>query len=294
MHRQHRQYVIVFVVFLTCASSVFFGIKSILRDKYETTTFAVGDWEGITLPRYHGPAVYSSPTQRTYSVTMPMTSTSTRVLFHHNVSPAYRIGRGAITKSSPINGVEYKLYQTSNQVAHVVGSGSGEGTTSGYSSTTNTPHYSSVAIVNMPTLVLAPATARMRTLANNNIITTTTTPTILADVGTIPNYRTIGLRRDKPAIPEEEIEPGTHDPSGDWYWDGEDWISVHTEGATKIEDGKVYRWNGTSWEHVSDQSDNFDTPIGNIPCLLLLLLATAYATYKQMKRRNILATTANS
>ena len=78
MQKQHRQYVILVVVLLACAASVFFGIRSILHSNDEVTTFAVGDWEGITLPRYYGPTVYPTSQRLMATVTLPMTSTSTQ------------------------------------------------------------------------------------------------------------------------------------------------------------------------------------------------------------------------
>ena len=70
-----------------------------------------------------------------------------------------------------------------------------------------------------------------------------------------------------------------------WTWSEEDgWVSSIAVGTTKIENGNVYRWNGTSWEFVSNQLDP-DAPLGDIPVLLLLLFLTAY----YLKKRNVSA-----
>ena len=278
MNKQHRQYVILIVVLLACAASVFIGVKSILHSNDEMTTFAVGDWEGITLPRYHGPAVYSTPAQQGYTVTMPMTSTSSRSLFHHNAAYAYHAGVTTTQRVQTGNGA-YRVYQTSDQVAHSIGSGNG----SAGSASMGTTNYSSSsgASYSMPSVALTLPSVRTRTLANNNIISATTasTPSILADAGTPASLRMTGIRR---AFPNDPEEGQTHEENGVWYWYDEEagWV----EAETRIEDGKVYVWNGSGWVYKGDQAEP-DSPIGDIPWLMLLIAAAAFGTYRLVKQK---------
>lgn len=282
MNKQHRQYVILIVVLLACAASVFFGVKSILRSNDEMTTFAVGDWEGITLPRYHGPAVYSTPAQQGGMVTLPMTSTSSRSLFHHNAAYTYRAGV-TTTRQTQTSYLAYKVHQTSDQTVRSIGSGNGSA--GGASMGTTNYSSSSGASYSMPSVALTLPSVRARTLANNNIISATTasTPSILADAGTPASLRMTGIRRALPTDPEEG-QVYQDDETGLWYWyDSEGgWI----QAETKIEGGKVYVWDSTNnkWVFVGDQAEP-DSPIGDIPWLMLLIAAAAFGTYRVVKQK---------
>ena len=277
MNKQHRQYVILIVVLLACAASVFFGVKSILHSNDEMTTFAVGDWEGISIPRYHGPAVYSKPAQQGYTVTMPMTSTSSRSLFHHNAAATYRAAVTTTRQTQTIYSA-YKVHQTSNQVAHSIGSGNG---TSGNASMGTTNYSSSSsASDSMPGIALTLPSVRTRTLANNNTISATTasTPSILTDAGTSRVARTSGIRRAFPTDPS--LGDTTQDGGKWWYWEGEGWV----EAETRINGDKVEVWNGEAWVYVGDQTDP-NAPIGDIPWLMLLIAAAAFGVYRTVKKR---------
>lgn len=294
MNKQHRQYVILIVVLLACAASVFIGVKSILHSNDEMTTFAVGDWEGITLPRYHGPAVYSAPAQQGSTVTLPMTSTSSRSLFHHNAVYTCRAGVTTIKQPQTSNGA-YKVHQTSDQVAHSIGSGNG----SSGSASMGTTNYSSSpsASYSMPSVALTLPSVRTRTLANNNIISATTasTPSILADAGTIRTPRTSGIRRLTPE--------GNGEYEGEWnadhtkIWSGDDeggeWIDPPAVGTEKTIGGVLCVWTGDGWVAKGDVPDP-DTPIGDIPWLLLLLAAAVYATFRVVKNKKLSNSIANS
>lgn len=70
-----------------------------------------------------------------------------------------------------------------------------------------------------------------------------------------------------------------------WTWDeDEGWVSGGTPsvGDTKIENGIVYRWDGTAWVFVSNQADP-DAPIGDIPWLLFVLLLFIYIPLRSRK-----------
>ncbi|MBR0296266.1 MAG: hypothetical protein IJQ95_02615 [Paludibacteraceae bacterium] len=279
MNKQHRQYVILIVVLLSCAASVFFGVRNILHSNDDDmTTFAVGDWEGITLPRYDGPTVYATPTQQGYTVTLPMASTSSRSLFHHNAVATYRSGVTTAQRVQTSQGT-YRVYQTSDHEMHSIGSGSGASGTASFG-TTNYQQSTPSASFSAPTIAMSLPSVRTRTqtLAVNNI-NMATTSSILADAGTPMAARAMGPRRVLPADPAVgELAQGD---DGKWYiYDTEGWV----EADTKIEDGKVYVWNGSSWVYKGDQSDP-DTPIGTTPWLMILLAAAGYGYYVAKRKQ---------
>ena len=144
---------------------------------------------------------------------------------------------------------------------------------------------SSGASYSMPSVALTLPSVRARTLANNNIISATTasTPSILADAGTPASLRMTGIRRALPTDPEEG-QVYQDDETGLWYWyDSEGgWI----QAETKIEGGKVYVWDSTNnkWVFVGDQAEP-DSPIGDIPWLMLLIAAAAFGTYRVVKQK---------
>lgn len=282
MNKQHRQYVILIVVLLACAVSVFFGIRSILHSNDEVTTFSVGDWEGITLPRYNGPTVYTTSQRSMATVTLPMTSTSSRSLFHHSVAPSYRAAV-ATTQQVHTSNATYRVHQTSDQVARYVGAGSGSAGTASFG-TASVQQSAASASFSIPTLELTTLSVRTHTLANNNInITaannTLTTSSILADAETTASPRMGRIRR---AFPDEPEEGETYQEGGVWYW--YDPESGWVEAETKIENGKVYVKKGGVWVYVGDQADP-DAPIGDTPWLMLLIALIAYSTCRVVKTK---------
>lgn len=291
MNKQHRQYVILIVVLLACAASVFFGVRSILHSNDEMTTFAVGDWEGITLPRYHGPAVYSTPVRQGSTVTLPMTSTSSRALFHHNAIASYRTGVKTTQRVQPNSGA-YRVYQTSDHEMHSIGSGSGASGTAS-SGTTNYQQSSPSASFSVPTIIMSIPSVRTRaqTLAVNNI-NTATTSSVLADAETPASPRMLGLRRAKPGPDDPGYDGEWRNGGGgetDWWyydeWEG-DWIAAQKGDLRPAGDGNFYRYEGNGeWTLVDDQGDPVGTPIGDIPWLMLLMALVAYSTCRVIKKK---------
>lgn len=278
MHNRHKQYVILTIVLLACGASVFFGVRNILHSNDEVTTFSVGDWEGITLPRYNGPTVYTTSQRSMATVTLPMTSTSSRSLFHHSVAPSYRAAV-ATTQQVHTSNATYRVYQTSDQVTRYVGAGN---STSGSASfgATNVQQSTTSASFSMPTLELITLGVRTQTLALNNINIAASSSLLLADASVAPNRRAVGHRRvpdSKDPGSEEEV---VQDSEGWWYWDGEGWVPAEVN----IEGGKVYRWNGSGWVYVQDQADP-DAPIGDIPWLMILFAAAAFGVCKVVKKK---------
>ena len=286
MNKQHRQYVILIVVLLACAASVFFGVRSILHSDDEMATFAVGDWEGITIPRYRGPAVYSTPAQQGYTVTLPMASTSSRSLFHHNAVATYRAGVTTAQRVQTSSGA-YRVYQTSDQEMHFIGSGCGASGTASFG-TTNYQQSTPSASFSVPTIAISLPSVRTRTqtLAVNSINIETAASSILADAGTpMATRRVFGPRRSRPDFNGEDGQ--TVEKDGEtWTWDSEaqDWINETPIGTKKIVDDKVYEWNGSEWMFIGNQGDP-SAPIGTIPWLMLLLVAAGYGYYAAKRKQ---------
>ncbi len=279
MRNQLRQYVILAIVLLFCAVNVFLGLRSILHSHDEVTTFAVGDWEGITFPRYNGPAIYSTTAPRAQVVSLPNVSSSSNALFHHHAVTSYSGGKVA-TPQAQMSSTAHKIYQTSDQHVRSLGSGAG----AGGNATIGTTSYSSssTSTYNIPNIALALPSVRTRTLANNNIYTDNlaTSSVILADASTPARTPlTRGLRR---AFPDDPEQGEIHKENGVWYWydDETGWVLADT----KIEGGKVYVWDGSRWVYKGDQADP-DAPIGDIPFILLLICAAAYSIRRVRKTK---------
>jgi hypothetical protein len=117
----------------------------------------------------------------------------------------------------------------------------------------------------------------MNITAVNN---TSAISSILADAETPASLRMGGIRRAFPSDPEEGE---TYQEGGVWYWyDSESgWIPAET----KIENGKVYVKRGDEWVYVGDQADP-DSPIGDIPWLMLLIALVAYSTCRVVKKKS--------
>ncbi len=295
MHNQHKQYVILTIVLLACGASVFFGVRSILHSNDEVTTFSVGDWEGITLPRYNGPTVYTTSQRSMATVTLPMTSTSSRSLFHHSVAPSYRAAV-ATTQQVHTSNATYRVYQTSDQVTRYVGAGN---STSGSASfaATNVQQSTTSASFSMPTLELITLGVRTHTLANNNrnitaANNTLSTSSLLADAETPASPRMLGLRRAKPGPDDPGYDGEWRNGGGgdtDWWyyddWEG-DWIAAQKGDQRPAGDGNFYRYEGNgTWTLVDDQGDPVGTPIGDIPWLMLLFAAAAFGVCKVVKKK---------
>lgn len=288
MQKQHRQYVILVVVLLACAASVFFGVRSILHSNDEVTTFSVGDWEGITLPRYYGPAVYPTSQRSMATVTLPMTSTSSRSLFHHSVAPSYRAAV-ATTQQVHTSNATYRVHQTSDQVTRYVGAGNSSGGSASFS-TSNVQQTAPSTTFSIPTLAVTTLDMRTRTqvLAVNNINMATTSSTMLANDGmtTVINRKS-RIRRTAPSgegLGQDDYGTIEEKDGETWFWDGEQWINKTPIGTTKIVDGKVYEWDGSDWVYKGDQAEP-DAPIGDIPWLMLLIALIAYSTCRVIKKK---------
>jgi len=286
MHNQHKQYVILTIVLLACGASVFFGVRSILHSNDEVTTFSVGDWEGITLPRYNGPAIYSTTAPRAQVVSLPNVSSSSNALFHHHAVMSYNGGKVA-TPQAQMSSTAHKIYQTSDQHVHSLGSGAG----AGGNATIGTTSYSSssTSTYNIPHIALALPSVRTRTLANNNIYTDNlaASSVILADASTPARTPlTRGLRRM--TIDGDGQYDGEYDPVENKIWDEvqEDWVDPPKVGTERTVKGVLCVWTGSGWISKSDIPDP-DAPIGDIPFILLLICAAAYGILRVRKTKTV-------
>ena len=289
MRNQLRQYVILAIVLLFCAVNVFLGLRSILHSNDEVTTFAVGDWEGITFPRYNGPAIYSTTAPRAQVVSLPNVSSSSNALFHHHAVMSYSGGR-VVTPQAQMSSTAHKIYQTSDQHVRALGSGAG----AGGNATTGTTSYasSSTSTYNIPHIALALPSVRTRTLALavNNINIASTSSTMLANDGMATViHRNSRIRKTAPSgegLGEDDYGTIEKKDGETWFWDGEQWINQTPIGTTKIDNGKVYEWDGSDWVYKGDQADP-DAPIGDIPFILLLICAAAYSILRVRKTKTV-------
>ncbi len=295
MH-QFRQYVIMTLVLLGCAACVFFGIRQIVSDPNSTTEgFAVGDWEGIKVPRYTGPAVYHAPSAQGGTVSMPMVSSTSQSLFRHSTGVSYS-GAGTATVRTSFEQPSYQpVYQTSNSVVHSIGGGggSGAGFAGSISQGTSTVSCGNGGGFSTPGVGISTQYERTyaydsRVYADNNIGTTrggvAQTP-VVADVVASSSSRSAmpGIRRAQPSYDGEEEGDIVEQDGEIWMWDGETWVTP----STKVEDGKVYAWDGSTWVFVDD-IQGADAPIGDLPWILFLMLLAGYAVCRRMKTKKIM------
>lgn len=97
-----------------------------------------------------------------------------------------------------------------------------------------------------------------------------------------------GARKAKPEYEGENNGDSVNDTGGKWIWDEDSWewvwFETPTVGDIKEIDGVTCRWNGYSWEALSDLGE-VGQPIGDTPWLLLLLLCGAYAAFLSRRKR---------
>ena len=285
MRNQLRQYVILAIVLLFCAVNVFLGVRSILHSNDEVTTFTVGDWEGITFPRYNGPAIYSTAAPRAHVVSLPNVSSSSNALFHHHAVMSYSGGRVA-TPQAQMSSTAHKIYQTSDQHVRSLGSGAG----AGGNATTGTTSYSSstTSTYNIPHIALALPSVRTRTLANNNniIAANNAQPSIIVETGVVRRPRASGIRR---AMPDEDGSyDGQLNDNGDYIWDEYDgkWVPKPDNNAQHPHNSDLVWVDGQGWRPTSDLPEP-GTPIGDIPFILLLMFAAAYSVHRVRKTKTV-------
>lgn len=176
--------------------------------------------------------------------------------------------------SAPAAASNKGLYSTSSAKVKTIGSGGASG--GGMMTGSNTSANSQRGITYGSTSVLIPMIAMATPTHTSNAPTNTS------------SRHGIGPRR-MPGSPGEEEGDEVTDSEGTWMWDGEQWILIKSSlavGTTKIEGGRTYRWNGSSWDDITDQIDP-GLPVGETPWIIMILLACAYALttlYRKYKK----------
>lgn len=296
-----KQYTIALLIALFCAGSVIVGIRSALTSEVSES---YSSWNnGKEYQEYQGvpysPVYYSAPAQGT-SVAVPMRFVNSGILRHPQAS--YHAGAHAVN-NTPTTYASQGLTNTSYHSVRSYGSASGGGysvkgninytfgsntgyvgvavNSQGRGEVTSVNRYMGVAaspslVMNGQMTISVPAQASIYAAANTEN----------------PFY---GSRRRIAPSDDGDYNGQTYtDEEGNvWTWsETEGWVNTTNtpqEGATKIEDGKLYRWNGTEWVYVADQKDP-DSPIGDTPWLFFGLLVAGYivvVTRKRTKRQQL-------
>lgn len=264
--RPPRKGVIVFVSFVFAA---IFGIA--FFSTYEQRTDL-------------GHSVHVSPTSANYgtvstarpqALVVPMQSSAPKLSGSAIRSYAYS-GHATMPKASSA-GSNFKMYTTSSASVHSLGSGGGGGGGSmgggsSYSGSSSKGIQYSGGSVSLPSLAFA-------------------TPMYgSGNQGTA--YYGIGRRRVNPHAgdigSEGDKYADTEDPNKWWYWseEAEGWITGYPpEGTIKEENGLIYEADGKGGWTLKGQVEDMGTPIGDAPCLWMLLLAIAYVSAKVVRKR---------
>lgn len=177
-------------------------------------------------------------------------------------------GHSSMPAASGMNGSSamggYRIHTTSSASYHSYGSNGGSGSgayTSSNKKASSSPgaSYGGVS-VSMPTIAMS--NSRL-TKSSSDV-----TQTRLA----APGRRRV---HDNGAGGYDGDSDGEYYDGKWWSEDAEEWLSVPWEGVTKIDGGLTYRYDGSGWVLVENQA-NPDSPIGDMPWLLLLLMAGGY------------------
>ena len=261
--------------------SIIFGIRQIAKDQEsENIGYAAVSWDVPKIPYYSGGRVYRTSSSQGSTLTMPRVTSSSQQLFHHHAGGTYA-GQGMGTYRSSYAQASYRSNtQSTGQPVHTFsngaiysygGSGSGGGMTGVTSHRKVSYNGGSVGYTTPSISISMP---RTRSYAYNSIQGTS------SETSARPSMP--GRRKVAPAVTgdEEEGDVGADtEVSGlYWMWNGEKWESL--EGKTKVEGGILYRWDGSAWVFVQDQVDP-DTPIGDVPWLLMLLVAGGYIVLRR-------------
>lgn len=271
---------------------------------------AFGAYEESKREKYEVSVKPGAVTYGTLSTaTVPAVSVSARrssmpMISGGSVRSYAHYGHASMSKASGAS--SYRLHTTSSATVHSIGGGGSTGGGGAYggggaSSSSKGINYSSGS-VSMPTLAMATSSrsssdvsgltsgiASAASSFSQSAMTTTetSTPSSPARMG--------GIRRGKPSGTGEDGEwSDGGEGDGDWYrwddWEGE-WVAP-TDGETRIEGGKTYKYVGThpygSWVLVGDQGDPTNpTPLDDAPWHWMLLLAVGYGVFHAIKIRKL-------
>ena len=283
---EFRRRVVLTICLLGCVVCMFFGIRQIVNDqKNDNNGFAPVSWDVPKIPYYRGGSAYRAPSSQGSTVTMPSVSSSSQRLFHHS-AVGTSAGQGAGTYRSGYAQAGYgssyayangrPVHTFSNGAIHSYGGGGGSGGATGVSANRKASSSGGSAGYSMPSISIS--MPRARSYAYNNVQESSeTTPARMAIQG---------RRNAHPVEDGDKYGDEGEDTEVEglwWLWDGEEWILPI--GSTKVDNGKIYRWDGTGWIFVQDQSGP-DTPVGDMPWMLLLLMAGGYVVVKSVRRNS--------
>lgn len=286
MH-EFRKYLILSICIASCVLGVLIGVMQMIEDKRDETGFNEVRWDMPRIPYYRGGSTYRAPSSSGSMVTMPRVSSSSYRLFHHQAgdnyagqeSGTYRSGfaqPGYSGRYASATGQSVRTF--SNSTIHSYGGGGASGGMIGVTSHRKAPNNGASAGYTIPGVSIS--VPRTRSYAYNSLQgTSSETPARLS----MP-----GRRKVAPDYGGEdgELAPDTEDGSIWWYWDEGGWTTDIPVGMTRPGDGGVvYRWNGTSWETEKDQEE-LDSPVGDIPWILLLLMVGGYTVTKSVRRKS--------
>ena len=266
---EFKRYVILIICIASCAVAVLMGVMQMIEDKRDEAEFGEVRWDTPKIPVYRGGSVYRAPSSSGGTVTMPrVSSSSSKTLFLHS-SGSYS-GQGTTTyRGSYASSSAHPVHTFSNGDIHSYGSG-GSGGSVGASAVKRTSAssggYAGVS-VSVPSIAMrAP-----RYVGKSSSVSQTE--------ATAPARRRV-ISEDGVGGYQSDTDGEYLEGYGWWSEAAEDWLTDPWKGVTKIEGGLTYRYNGTRWDLVEGQA-NPDSPIGDIPWMLLLLLMGGYVVARK-------------
>ena len=180
--------------------------------------------------------------------------------------------------SAPVSSSSKGLYTTSSASVKTIGSG---GMAGGSGIALTTTRSSSSRGISYTT-----ASVSVPTFAVNNSMMTSQANTAQSFADNTATRYGIGPRK-APGTPGTDGE-WREDGGKWWYYDEGEWVE-QWEGATRSAGGGYYwKYTGGSWIYVDDHGNPVpETPVGEIPWMIMILLACAYALttlYRKYKK----------
>ena len=284
------------LVLLLSAVSLIVGVKYTLTDRkaciVSQPTYSL---RNIQYPTTTPSVVTGHPTlESAPSLLLPITATTPAK--HYRSRTSYNAGAN-LSKSVSRTYTTQQLTQMSSQTMHssAVSAIRTEGYNAAAGSTSNAPQSNAwyagsdsrstgVSSSNAYTGITASPFLAVRGKTSSPTLAYASTPYSTSEQS--PSYSPV--RRVAPSYDGHYQGETFTDTEGTvWTWDeDEGWVSGNTPsvGDTKIENGIVYRWDGSAWVFVSNQADP-DAPLGDIPWLLFALLLFIYIPLRSRKTR---------
>lgn len=274
---EFKRYVILIICIASCAISVLLGLMQMIEDKRDQAGFNEVKWDTPKVPYYRGGGAYRAPSSQGSTIPMPRVSSSSQQLFHHNAGGTYA-GQGTGTyRSSYAQSTGRPVHTFSNGGIYSYGGGGGSGGASGVTANRKASNSGGSAGYSMPSISIS--MPRARSYAYNNVQE--------ASSETSARQGMPGRRKVAPDRTGElgEVAPDTEEEGKWWYWDWdeEEWTDVIPIGATRYDNsGNQYTYTESGWVQVGNQAEP-DSPIGDVPWMLLLLMAGGYAVVKSVR-----------